>query len=315
MGNLGSMYRMSPTWKMAIFVILSLVTSQQILSQTDTASTFYFPLGHGNVWQYKEPPPPDQPYITEIRTGRDSTLSNSITYHALVTTNYGFPDTIQLRYVRQVGQKVYRYFPTQGEEFLIYDFSNSVGDTVAKYPSPINAGDTNVIRVIDTGIANIYGTLRRYMTFYNTEYPAPLYWIDMIVDSIGVISSETEPGYQLGLVGAVVNGQTYGVIADVRNSYNQVPSFFSLFQNYPNPFNPSTTISFQLQERSKVKATIWSLLGVKIRDLFDGVLPKGFHTVAWDGMGSDGRELSSGVYFYRLEAGQFSEVKKAILLR
>ena len=94
-----------------------------------------------------------------------------------------------------------------------------------------------------------------------------------------------------------------------------LPSTYSLEQNYPNPFNPSTEIAFSLPARTKVKLEIYNILGQKIVELAEGELPAGSHQVKWDGVDSNGRPVSSGVYFYRLKTDEYEASKKMILLK
>ena len=85
---------------------------------------------------------------------------------------------------------------------------------------------------------------------------------------------------------------------------------FTLEQNYPNPFNPVTTIGYVLQEKSNAKVTILNSLGEEIAVLVNEEQDKGYHKVEFNGS-----KLTSGVYFYRLKAGEFISTKKMILLR
>jgi outer membrane protein assembly factor BamB len=90
---------------------------------------------------------------------------------------------------------------------------------------------------------------------------------------------------------------------------------FSLGQCYPNPFNPSTTIRFTLGEAARVRLGIYDVSGRLVRVLLDDRRGAGSHNEMWDGTDHAGRGVSSGVYFYRLEAGAFIETKKMVLLR
>jgi hypothetical protein len=89
-----------------------------------------------------------------------------------------------------------------------------------------------------------------------------------------------------------------------------LPLQFALEQNYPNPFNPTTTINFTLGEASNVKLTVYNILGQKVATLVDSHLGAGAHSVQFDA-----RSLSSGVYFYRLDASDFVSIKKMMLLK
>ncbi|CUS86650.1 T9SS type A sorting domain-containing protein [Candidatus Kryptobacter tengchongensis] len=88
------------------------------------------------------------------------------------------------------------------------------------------------------------------------------------------------------------------------------PKRYVLYQNYPNPFNPYTTIKFELPVASSVKLELYNSDGQKIKDLFVGELPAGYHKVK-----VDGRDLSSGIYFYILRAGGFVDVRKMVLVK
>jgi len=85
---------------------------------------------------------------------------------------------------------------------------------------------------------------------------------------------------------------------------------FSLEQNYPNPFNPVTTIQYSIPQRSNVTLKVYDLLGNEIATLVDEYKPAGKYEVEWDAS-----NLSTGVYLYKLTAGEFSSVKKLVLLK
>lgn len=88
-----------------------------------------------------------------------------------------------------------------------------------------------------------------------------------------------------------------------------------LHPNYPNPFNTETTISFTIVADGTVKLDIYNILGQKIRTLINDEMPAGVHYVVWDGKNNHNQTVGSGVYFYRLERNDSSQVKKMILLK
>ncbi|HEY3295565.1 MAG TPA: T9SS type A sorting domain-containing protein [bacterium] len=89
-----------------------------------------------------------------------------------------------------------------------------------------------------------------------------------------------------------------------------VPERFALLQNYPNPFNPSTRIQFSLAAQVHVRLQVYNELGERVSTLLDGSRPAGTYTLMWDG-----KNAAAGIYFYRLEAGSFTETKKMLLIR
>ncbi|MCH8171222.1 MAG: T9SS type A sorting domain-containing protein [Bacteroidetes bacterium] len=93
-----------------------------------------------------------------------------------------------------------------------------------------------------------------------------------------------------------------------------IPTNYTLSQNYPNPFNPSTTINFSLPQTGNVQLTLFDALGRKVKDIVNKVFSVGNHSVNFNASSATGG-LSSGVYFYRLQADNFVQTKKMILLR
>jgi hypothetical protein len=94
-----------------------------------------------------------------------------------------------------------------------------------------------------------------------------------------------------------------------------IPTEFALIQNHPNPFNPSTMISYQLPKNTQVKLTIFNSLGQVVRTLVNSKLPAGNHQILWDARDNNGRAVVSGVYMYVLEADDFVQTQKMVLLK
>lgn len=103
--------------------------------------------------------------------------------------------------------------------------------------------------------------------------------------------------------------------SSVEGGDSSNPEIFQLAQNFPNPFNPGTKINFELKVSSKTSLTIYNTLGQKIKLLENKSLPVGQHKYFWNGTDENGRQVVSGVYFYRLAAGKFSQVKKMIVIK
>ncbi|MCH7887032.1 MAG: T9SS type A sorting domain-containing protein [Candidatus Marinimicrobia bacterium] len=94
-----------------------------------------------------------------------------------------------------------------------------------------------------------------------------------------------------------------------------LPTEFALRQNYPNPFNPSTTISYSLPTASDVKIVVYNLLGNEIATLVNGQQAAGYHNVEWNGRSDSGKLVSTGIYFYRINADDFTAIRKMILMK
>ena len=103
---------------------------------------------------------------------------------------------------------------------------------------------------------------------------------------------------------------TKTLVAKSEVEVNPTPTEFSLSQNYPNPFNPSTTIKFAIPTTSNVKLTIYNAIGKEIATLVNGSMEAGNHSVNWNAS-----DNSSGMYFFKLEAGNFTATKKMMLIK
>ena len=104
---------------------------------------------------------------------------------------------------------------------------------------------------------------------------------------------------------------------DVENQTEEElsPPEFSLSNNYPNPFNPETKISYFVPKASHVRLEVFNILGRKIRTLVDEDQMAGNNEVTWDGRDDEGNEVASGIYLYKLEAGDLSQSRKMVLIR
>jgi len=117
------------------------------------------------------------------------------------------------------------------------------------------------------------------------------------------------------------------IVVSTTTSVEQVqkliPTKFTLEQNYPNPFNPTTTIQYKIPTKSTTKLVVYNLLGEKVATLVDEEQQAGVYSVIWNGKDDSGNNVASGIYLYRLEAGdpsigsgpRFVQVKKLALVR
>ena len=96
----------------------------------------------------------------------------------------------------------------------------------------------------------------------------------------------------------------------IKSSKISIPTKFSLSQNYPNPFNPTTKINYALPTSTKVNIKIYDILGRMVKQLVNETKDAGYYTVTFDGT-----NLASGIYFYRIEAGNFVESKKMVIVK
>jgi hypothetical protein len=198
-----------------------------------------------------------------------------------------------------IGAKGYKdfigaiYYSTQS------DFSNpvqlaGVKDTLSEHPSLVDT----TFQGIKSGPAylGLRVSLKSGQKLYVRVYPyAPA----------GKNSSS-----KYMYVGDVVGYGTTTMTTAIQKSQPAIASKFSLNQNYPNPFNPTTNITYQIPEKSMVSLKVYNVLGQAVATLVHGEQARGQYNVRFDGSG-----LTSGVYIYRLQAGNFSQSKELMLIK
>ncbi len=129
-----------------------------------------------------------------------------------------------------------------------------------------------------------------------------------------VLGGFDSTGFAVDIVEEIVPPGPVGI-----GEAQRMPGGFLLEQNYPNPFNPVTTIRFYLPSTAPARLEIFNVLGQLVRAYVgahrDAPLPAGWHEIRWDGRDNAGQPAASGVYFYRLQAGDFAETKRLVILR
>ncbi len=94
-----------------------------------------------------------------------------------------------------------------------------------------------------------------------------------------------------------------------------IPEVFVLRQNYPNPFNPVTTLRYDLPEQANVNIIIYDMLGRQVKSLINQTQDAGFKSVLWNATNDNDKPVSAGVYLYKIQAGDFVQTKKMVLLK
>ena len=135
-----------------------------------------------------------------------------------------------------------------------------------------------------------------------------------------IIKLETSDGMiaQVELATAIVvdrQAQELEVTIEKGSGSALLPSSYALGQNYPNPFNPTTLIQYSLPRASEVRIEIFNILGRKVKTLVDGYQVAGRYEVGWNSTDDNDQAVASGVYLYRISAGEFSETRKMVLMK
>jgi photosystem II stability/assembly factor-like uncharacterized protein len=162
--------------------------------------------------------------------------------------------------------------------------------------------------VAGEGYANIYrttdGGISWSSQFSKTNYP--LHDVNFV---------NINEGWVVGKYGTILHTTNGGVtFIEVEPNPNH-PKSFLLSQNYPNPFNPATTIAYQIPQTEFVTLKVYDILGREVAVLVNEEKPAGSYEIQFNSHSVEGRNLTSGIYFYQINAGEYSETKKMILLR
>jgi hypothetical protein len=123
-------------------------------------------------------------------------------------------------------------------------------------------------------------------------------------------------GEPFSLITVLADGTVLSLVTSVDGMYRSVPESYNLYQNYPNPFNPTTTIQFALPSESIVTMEIFNVLGKKVTTLISNErLGSGSYNIAWNGRDEGGQSVASGMYIYRLNAGDYVASKSMLMLK
>jgi hypothetical protein len=133
----------------------------------------------------------------------------------------------------------------------------------------------------------------------NSQY----YWLVEALDSDGFV------------VGSNDNTPNTMVVGILSIDGADIPEVFALHQNYPNPFNPITTLRYDLPEQSMVNIIIYDIMGREVKSLINQTQDAGFKSVIWNATNDYGKPVSAGVYLYQIQAGEFVQTKKMVLLK
>jgi hypothetical protein len=143
-------------------------------------------------------------------------------------------------------------------------------------------------------------------------------WIAGAIKSGSLLTFSNSVGIK-SVDAATIDGRDVNVVADivvdVEDIQSDLPTVFSLSQNYPNPFNPETVIGFALPRSAYVEIDIFNIVGQKVTTLIGRQMPAGNHEVRWNGRDESGSLVASGVYLYRLTAGDFADTRKMLLMK
>lgn len=259
------------------------------------AAAFYFTIpGVKMIWQFGE-------------LGYDF----SINYPCMTNNCRTDPKPIRWDYFEDGNRrnlyKVFQALINLKKDYSVFDSPN--------HTMRLNTFAKRLTIIDSTMNVNVIGNFSVSSTNMNPEFPNTGWWYDFFSGDSILVSNTTgtiplEPGEFHIYTTVKLPTPEDDIISNVELIYDEVVEDFNLEQNYPNPFNPSTIISFAVPKTSNVRLTIYDVLGNEISVLVDEELSPGRYSAKFDAV-----NISSGVYFYRIEAGLFVVTKKMLMIK
>ena len=310
----------------SIFIFL-LFTPQILFSQIDTTLKDYFPMHVGDRWEYQSAGDIQGSFVLNLmKVNGDTVMPNGKSYRI-----FGWSE------IYPVNQPEYNLFRRLDDSMRIREYRGMVS-------SCLDSGDIVLydLRVKDSTLWPVCQDVTpwhyRALVLTDTEYYSGInltletkhftyayidtiqhdttWWpitssMDYLARGIGLARSWGE-FQQPTLTGAFINGIQYGVLSAVGDYQTRLtlPAKTQLSQNYPNPFNPTTIIHYDLPKTVHVRLTISDVLGREMATLVNELQQPGSKSVEFNSTA-----LPSGVYFYRIVAGDFIQTKKMVLMK
>jgi hypothetical protein len=266
-----------------------------------SSSLDFYPLHVNNQWQYSNG--------ECVTVENDTLLSNGLVYKKIVTSNC-LSNQILFDYYERIDSltsQVYRYSYFCNGDVLIDSLAARENDhfrAIRFGVEPPCEGLSVCSYFITDTVFGLYTQMKSFHGIYATDPPEYI-----MARGFGIVRMY---GYYFGkeLRFAIINNVQYGTpITSIRDN-NYGLNEFRLSQNYPNPFNSSSVIKYSLPTSSKVIIKVFDILGTEIETLVNEEKPSGTYEVTWNAT-----NLPSGIYFYRIQSGNFIDTKKMILLK
>lgn len=288
-----------------IFIIILIAGTYGNCYSWDTLAVKYYPLAVGDLWSYHQIYYAPQNCV-QVQSQYDfiiSIISDTVLPNGKRCFKFSGNTSFQNGFQRIDSSTMNVYKLTNGTECLLDSLKARITNTY--YTCRPSSPMMNTFN--DTQNINFAGMMRKAKKF--NIGPSDLC---ILMENIGIyLYSECEYGGPVAtLNGCIINGVQIGSIIGIENNNEIVPNDFILNQNYPNPFNPTTLIKYAIPQRAFVKITVYDVLGRAISTLTNEDKIPGFYEVVFDG-----QDLASGLYFYTIQAGLYSQTKKMLLLK
>ena len=294
---------MKPKFIFIIVLILLYFAPSNVESQIIDSALSYFPLHNGDRWEYFY----HWAAITNgdtytITVEGDTLMTNGKLYKKMV--NRQIPNNLikSSSFIRidSLQAKLYAYnIDSLGNEYFLDSLRLTIGTNSRRYGRLMS---------IDTiRLWGITTTRQNFGVYVGGSSYSVAYGIGLISASSG---EYLDIPYYTTLLYTQINGNEYGTFVNVKKDEPTQPNEFSLEQNYPNPFNPSTTIRYSLNKAFFISLKVYNILGQELRTLISGQQISGSYEILFDA-----RKLPSGVYFYKLQNDNHTDIKAMVLIK
>jgi len=302
------------------YYLFAVTDTAEIIQSLLPQDTYrYFPLAVGNRWYHNYSGTSCEITCTDfygssiVRASRETILDNGKKYVVLeYFDDHDSERPYEIEYLRldSARARVYKYDESnEPAEFLLFDFAMTPNDSLTEkdnYEEPYSLIAT------EENQDSVFSDMVSVKAFERYDLSMPYMRFSKGIGKFYEESSFDFGWSYLNLKGAVINGVVYGdtLLVGIEEEEQTQPSTITLQQNYPNPFNPSTTIVYELPRREQVKIEIFDSAGRKVATLVDTPQNPGRHELSFNAA-----HLASGVYYYRLKAGQFVQTEKMLLIK
>jgi hypothetical protein len=287
-------------------LFLSVSFFSVLCSQVDSTARSFFPAAVGNSWHYQYTP--SNGFTTKIT--RDSTAGGD---------RFLFMNNATIPYYKIDSLLNVYSIPSQGAyECLLYKLDAKLNETwQSRHLSDYVRIVARVENVYWGFVLGVFTQIKQIGYYYQPYTDTTVFsqWShnDYLAAGFGFSFQITEGMSTTAeeLYGCVIDGKKYGLILSVNMmTRNPTLSEYKLYPAFPNPFNPTTTISFNIPQKSFVTLKVFDALGKEVSEVISEELPSGAYSWQWNAAGQP-----SGVYFCRLQAGSYMETNKLLLIR
>jgi hypothetical protein len=264
-----------------------------------------YPLHTGDRWEYES-------FVLNApwKVAQDTVMPNGKTYRTIISQGYPVGHvSLYWQFHRQQGNQIFSFDQITQQEILLFDFDANAGDTISVYPRQSGVGRVFLLaKRPDT----LFGVGRRHWVFLHdlaSDAVDEEIRLD-VTDTLGITGFFNVFGPGGRIMGAVIDGRSYGTIVGVSRESSLIDASLQLERPFPNPFNPETRFTLQVKSSQSVVLKVYNVLGEEQATIWSGFLSPGAYVFKWDASTS-----AAGVYIVCAVSAHFQQTHKVVLLK